>query len=415
METLKPHIESAKLLSRRLTAGMAAASLMLGPAAPAVAEVHAPAAADHGIPGHAAKKQGRESDELWGDKPHIIFGEEDANPPRFDSSDEYIKDRVSFMTDTMVRMNAQVRRVKIDPLRALHNRSADWRVYDEQFSQAKENGLDMYVTLSTRGVDWTRGKLTRALNAIILRYPEQVAYMSTSNESNYHPEGPKYRHYTNYELRAMDGLTVPQTAHVLNVITQQTLRKLAPDTKFVVGEILGEASVEPERFLREMLEPVPGMRDDEPLRPDAIGIHNYALLHDPSEPAPKGAWAINSFEEIEGVLDDLQKSGRLQTPDGGKVPIYVSEHTWNVNDPTRDQVESPRYWEDSDRKAFFRTAWRNICADPNVKMYILYGPLPAPDWWEGKFHVQVIGANGRPMGSFYIFKKTLENHPECVE
>ena len=385
--------------SGRLAAGLAAASLILGPAAPATAQA----------PYHDA---GIEQVDLG---PHVAFGEEDANPPKTTDSPQYIHDRVAEMTNTELKMDAGVERIKIDPLKALHNRADDWTVYDEQFRQAKENNIDMYVTLSARGVDWTRGKASRAISAILLRYPGQIKYFSFGNEPNYHPDGPKYKNYKNYELRQMDGLTLPQTAHELAVFTQDTVRSLDPGIQLVLGELLGEPSAQAEDFLRQMVKPVPGMTSDEKLLFDIISVHTYGLLLNPGDPAPKDAWTINALDRIENTLDDMYASGDLQTPGQNprKLPLWIGEHTWNVDDPNMDQVDSIRYWDDQDRKIFFRIALQYVCADPNVIGYNLYGPLPPPPYSKGTFIMQVIGVDGNPLGSYYVFTKTIQAHPEC--
>ena len=382
----------------------ATAALFLSACSPVAAkEPHDP----YKVPEQPAITQ--QNDQTAPELPHVVLGTQDANPPKYKEKNPLA--RITQMADTAVQMRSTAQRIIVNPVNAIRNREKDWATYDLQFQEAAKHGLDVYATLSCRGVNWNRAKIVRATTDLIKREGQYITWLTFCNEPNYHPDKDGYK---NFELREMPGLSLPQTAHAILEIGQETANELAPQIKVGIGEILGEPWAEPAKFVEQMVKPVPGTIGDKPLRPDFFSVHPYGLTLDPTEPAPEAAWTINALDRVEAMLGRLHDADLLETPDDEILPLFVSEHAWEVDDPNQPQTESPRYLDDHERRPYLYVSLGYVCLDPNVKMYINYGPLPRPYYKQGNFDTQLIGVDNKRMPSFYVFPKFSLNHPECI-
>jgi hypothetical protein len=268
------------------------------------------------------------------------------------------------------------------------HRHYDFTSYDALYNAALRRGIRLQLTISGPAPRWATGNGKRGnykvrvadfehyVRAVAKHFRHHVDRYSIWNEPNYRswnsPLEDNAKRYRKMYLAAY-----------------KILRHYDGRAKILIGETspYGKkgTSTSPVKFLRAMAK---GGK----LKADGYAHHPYDYVHGPHWPSPHDANAsISQLDNLTDELDKLAKQGRLTTPRGRPLNVYLTEFGYMA----KGRYKKPM----SKRVKYLPQAFEIALRNPRVKEMLQYTLAPPPKYSKF-FDMSIVSKKGKPTRIF---------------
>jgi GH35 family endo-1,4-beta-xylanase len=240
-------------------------------------------------------------------------------------------------------------------------RHYDFTSYDALYERAKTHGIRLQLTISGFAPAWATGNkkiggykikigdFKEYVRAVVRHFRKSTDRYAIWNEANYVSwNGPLSSAAKTYRK-------MYQTAYGV-------IRKHDRTAKILIGETAPYAqsgrSIAPLKFIRDVVAPGP-------LRADGYAHHPYDFRHGINYRYPgSDNVTISTLSRLTSQLDKLATSGRLRTPGGKALDVYLTEYGY---------MASGKYKvRDSKRAQYIPRAFQIALDNPRVKQMLQY-------------------------------------------
>jgi hypothetical protein len=308
----------------------------------------------------------------------------------------YDRDRA---LDRAVALGATRIRVNVLWARTLVSGGASKPVYD--FSaidslqeQAAERGIDLQLTIAGPAPSWaTRDhkvgntapdpkKYGAFVREVVTHFKGEVDRYSIWNEPNWKTWlGPQKESAKLYRGLYAAGYAAVKAAD--------------PDAGVLIGELAptgGGKAIAPLKFLRDMFQGA------KPMKADGFALHPYQLTSAPNTIAGKpDDVTIGTLPRLTTALDALYKAGRLQTPSGRRLNLYLTEFGYLTTGSRRQPQSRIANW----LVAAIDVARRN----KRVKQLLQYQLIDPPK--TALWHSALLTRKGAPQAAYKALVRAL--------
>jgi len=247
-------------------------------------------------------------------------------------------------------------------------RKYDFTSYSLLLNKARNHGIRLQVTIGGLAPAWATGDhrvgaykvnakyYKEYVAAVVKHFRRDVDRFAIWNEPNYIT--------WNAPLSS-----AAATYRKLYTAAYGVIRSMAPSAKVLIGETapFGKSgrSISPLRFLRDVVKAGP-------LKADGYAHHPYDFRH-PVDYRYPGAdnVTISTLGRLTSQLDKLAKSGRLTTPAGKRLDVYLTEYGYMATG--RWKVA------ESKRSKYLTKAFQIALDNPRVKEMLQYLLVTPPD------------------------------------
>ena len=237
----------------------------------------------------------------------------------------------------------------------------DWEKIDRAVELVRSAGMEVLLTVTGPGPGWTSrdrirrdgrwrpdpAAFARYATAVGRRYRGRIAAYLIWNEPN---QGGWLSPQWTCAARGRCTMTAPHLYRGLVRAAAPALRRVDPGAEILVGELapIGQpgrsrsSPIAPLPFLRAFGCVGPDYRTDRhgacahfaPVTADALGYHPHPVRRAPDEanPDPDEA-ALADLSRLMRVVDRLTQAGRIRTPDGGRLDLWLTEFGYQTSPP----------------------------------------------------------------------------------
>lgn len=186
----------------------------------------------------------------------------------------------------------------------------------------------------------------------------------------------------------------------LYAVGYRAIKGVDPSAEVLVGEL--SSSHDPVEFMNEMAPP--GTH----LVADGFALHPYQFAVAPdSPPNPKGTGAgISKLQQVQTLLDKMAKAGRMMTPNGGKLPLYLTEFGYQKLEGRTFKSPATQLPE-ATRQAWLPKAFE-AARESGARQMLYFMLLPTPP--DYSWDTSILDANGDPLPSFTALKDWATKH-----
>jgi hypothetical protein len=291
---------------------------------------------------------------------------------------------------TRIRVNVQWANVvnqaksKKRPSKITYN----WTPYDQLLNQATANGVKLQLALSGQAPAWATG------NHKLGPYkPNAKLYGQFAKDAATHFRGYVDRISIYNEPNFVGWIaplkSAPKIYRKLYVAGYNAIKRVDPTIKVLIGETSPYA--EPKRataplaFLR-------GVVAGGGLKADGYAHHPYDYLHAPSYRYPgRDNVTLGTLSRLETALDSLAASGKLITPEGDPLDIYLTEYGY---------MHGGKYRTPESRRAgYLVQAFKLAQKDERVKEMLQFLVIEPPKKYRF-FDMSIASRSGQPTSTF---------------
>jgi hypothetical protein len=269
--------------------------------------------------------------------------------------------------------------------------SYNWLPYDQLVDAAAAAGIKVQFTVAGPAPAWANGKhraglhegaykpnptlYGRFIHDIALHFKGRVDRYSVWNEPNWPGWLAPYK-------------AAPQQYARLFRAGWIGVKSADPNAKVLFGELAPQErrgkSLAPLTFLRQAT-------THQHFKADGLAHHPYAFTTSPtSKKGGKNDVTMGTLGRLTHLLHGLKKARRLRTPQGGSLPVYLTEYGYFAR--------GPRSLGERRRAAYLRKGFQMALANPAVRemtQYTLVAP-PRNIVWD----TSILGRNGAPTSTF---------------
>lgn len=280
-------------------------------------------------------------------------------------------------------------------------RAGHWAAYDLAVNHAKAYGFHVQLTITGHGERWTKRKYARYVGRVVKHFKGRVERYSLYNEPNCCGSLPK-----------LGDDTLAQTYRKLYLAGYAAAKAKDPFAKVFIGEF--SAGNNPLNFLRQVfcLDGT-GMLVSEQcqtLRADGVAYHPYQFTTNPLKDSPQAPLAvgIGSIDYLNDVILEAYGARTLQTGDGLKPPIFLTEFGYSSQSTGRAKKRNLPEWQ---RARWLPKAFKVACQTPNVKQMLQYQLYEQPGvYW----NTNILDDQGNPERPYHALKNWIRSNPQCV-
>jgi uncharacterized membrane protein YgcG len=199
----------------------------------------------------------------------------------------------------------------------------NWTGYDALLRKASARGMRLQLVLTGPAPAWATGN-----HKVGPVKPKAAAFKAFATAAAKHFKG-KVDRYSIWNEPNHVGWIKPLSAgpgvyRALYVAGYNAIKKADPSAQVLIGETspfaLRKRATAPLKFLRQVVA-------RGPLVADGYAHHPYDFTHAPTYRYPgKDNVTIGTLDRLTAALDKLAAAGRLRTPGGGALDIYLTEY-----------------------------------------------------------------------------------------
>jgi hypothetical protein len=316
-------------------------------------------------------------------------------------------DRAAAMGADRVRVNVVWAHVM--PVRQARAKRAprqvrwDFSQLERLYAGAAARGLRLQVTLTGPAPRWATSDRRigttnpsprhygRFVRALAQQFAGRVDRYSVWNEPNWH-------------RRLRPSRTAAGQYRKLYARGHAAIKRVDPAAQVFIGELMPGAnsrlSTPALAFLRRMTcvnRSYERARSCAPLRADGFAHHPYNFARRPSAArnANRDIVEMGSLSRLTKALDRLAAIGRLRTPSGAKMPVYLTEFGYFTSGPIARSSKQHAAW--------MTEAWRIAQRNPRVRQllqYLLLDPPKGVSW-----RTAVMKRDGTPRRVYFALQK----------
>jgi hypothetical protein len=300
----------------------------------------------------------------------------------------YAKD----MQSRWIRTNVYVTRVQ----------SGGWKRYDRCVDAVAAAGLHVQLTIACNGVAWTPASYAQFVGQAVAHFKGVVHRISLCNEPNYAGW-----------LKWSDDLPAAWAQRAMYLAAYAAATDVDRTIQVFWGEL--SSSYDPLGFMSTAL----CLGDDtqpncaQPIITDCIAYHPYQEESPDLDVSTDTEVGIGGLWRVQQLVDDAYNAHRLQTPEGGKPPLCLTEFGYQSLSRSRGDLKG-RGLSDAVRAAYLTKYIDIACHTKNVAEVILHQIRPSPAGWPGDWDTSLIGKDGKPDLAYNAYVNYLNTHPECV-
>jgi hypothetical protein len=285
------------------------------------------------------------------------------------------------------RVAAAQQRQRLAPAQVIY----DWAPYDSIVDAAAAYGIKVQMTVSGPAPAWANGKhragvhagaykpgarlFGQFVNAVALHFKGRVDRYSIWNEPNWPGWLAPYA-------------SAPRLYARLYRAGYAAVKSADPNAKVLFGELAPQGrrgkSLAPLVFLRRATAHAHFLAD-------GLAHHPYAFNVSPSSHAGgRGDVTMGTLGRLTKLLHRLARAHRLRTPQGGSVPVYLTEFGYFARGPRALPVRR--------RAAYLRKGFQIALHNPSVRemtQYTLVSPPKGTNW-----DTSLVSATGTPSSVF---------------
>jgi hypothetical protein len=297
--------------------------------------------------------------------------------------------------------------------------------WDSMVDEARRRGFEVHLSLNgiaselyggpnRTGVDPDPREYEKFVTAFAKHFKGRVHRYSIWNEPNYPvflvPKAPPSLEPGQGNLdstNVVDGALTPEERKAertemilknarlyreLYEVGYRAIKAVDPAAEVLIGEL--NASHDPFLFL-DALAPS-GTR----LVADGFAHHPYQFAVAPDARTYGILLGISKLKDLQARLATLAKEGRLTTPEGGELPLYLTEFGYQRKEGRT--YLSPTTQIDEATRALWLPKAYEVARQAGVRQMLYFMLLPpAPDYpWD----TSLLDANGNPLPSFLALK-----------
>jgi GH35 family endo-1,4-beta-xylanase len=269
------------------------------------------------------------------------------------------------------------------------NPTYDFTSYDQLILAARERDMEVELTISGSAPAWATGDkkigpnkpnakyFREFVKAVVAHYSGLVTRYSIWNEPNLSPW-----------LAPL--ASAPKLYRSLYAAAYSEIKKANPNAQVLIGETSPYGtkgrSTPPIEFIRKMLA-------GGPLTADGYAHHPYDFQHAPNFKWPGSTNAtLGTLSNLTKELDRQAKSGRLRTPGGAALDIYLTEYGY---------LRAGRHkLSEGKRAQYLKQAYDIALATPRVRQMLQY-LLIEPTKKYQFFDMSLANSSGKTFGAAF--------------
>ena len=316
-------------------------------------------------------------------------------------------DRSAAMGADRVRVNVEwadtmpVRQAKAKKMPAVI--AWDLEPLERLYADATARGLELQVTLTGPAPRWAtanrkRGtfkpspkQFGRFVSVVVTRFAGRIDRWSMWNEPNWHS-------------RLKPARSAAAVYRGLYRAGHLAAKRADPAAQVLFGELMPGAnsarSTPALRFLRAVTcvdRSYRATRSCPALQADGFALHPYNFARRPRDARNRNADIVEmgSLSRLTTALDRLAARGRLRTPSGAKMPVYLTEFGFFTSGPVAVSAKRHASW--------MTEAWKIALRNPRVRQLLQYGLVDPPrgvSW-----RTAVMKRDGTPRRVYYALQK----------
>ena len=267
--------------------------------------------------------------------------------------------------------------------------SYDFTGYDELIMAARARGMQVQLTLTGPAPAWAAG------NKKMGPFKPNASHFRNFVRAAVTHFGPNVMRYSVWnEPQLVPWLaplkSQPSLYRALYKVAYSEIKKANPGAQVLIGETSPYATrnraMAPIEFLRKVLA-------GQKLKADGYAHHPYDFQHKPTFKWPGSTNAtLGTLSNLTKELDRQAKAGRLQTPGGKALDLYLTEYGY---------LRQGRYkLSESKRAAYLRQAYGIALKNKRVKQMLQY-LLIQPASKYAFFDMSLANRKGSPFGAAF--------------
>ena len=254
----------------------------------------------------------------------------------------------------------------------------DFSRLERLYADAAARGLRLQVTLTGPAPRWATGDkrigstspspkhFGRFVRAAVTQFAGRIDRWSVWNEPNWH-------------RRLRPSRKAPARYRKLYLKAYKAIKKVDPAADVLIGELMPGAN---SRLSTPALEFLRGVtcvnrryrrkRSCPRLLADGFAHHPYNFARRPkaARSPEREVVEMGALSRLTGALDRLSRAGRLRTPAGTPMPLYLTEFGYFMSGPLRLSPKKHAAW--------MREAWKIAERNPRVVQLLQYGLVDPP-------------------------------------
>jgi len=253
-------------------------------------------------------------------------------------------------------------------------RHYDFTSYDFLFNRARARGIKLQLTISGFAPAWATGNGQVGCYKMKLKYFKEFV-RAVAKHFRTHIDRYSVWNEPNYKAWNSPLSDAASMYRKMYAAAYSEIRKYDPRAKILFGETApyGQSgrSISPLKFLRDVFR---GGK----LKADGYAHHPYDYHHAPNAHGPHNDnAALNNIRNLTDELDKLAKSGKLTTPAGRPLDLYLTEYGYMASGKYRKP--------DKLRAKYLPKAFQMALENPRVRemtQYLLVPPPPHSDFFD---------------------------------
>jgi GH35 family endo-1,4-beta-xylanase len=267
-------------------------------------------------------------------------------------------------------------------------RRYDFASYDLLLNRARRHGIKLQLTLMGYAPAWATGNKQIGCYKVNVKYFKEYVRATVKH---FRRNVDRYAVWNEPNLESWNAPLRGAASRYRSLYTTayREIRSIDRGAQVLIGETApfgqSERSISPLKFLRDVVK-------SGPLKADGFAHHPYDFRHpvDYRYPGSDNV-TISTLGRLTGQLAKLAKSGRLRTPAGGQLPVYLTEYGY---------MASGRYKVSESKRAKYVTKAFQIALDnPRVKQMLQYLLVKPPDR-TAFFDTSIVSKKGKKSTTF---------------
>jgi len=269
----------------------------------------------------------------------------------------------------------------------------DFTSYDGLYNAAAAHGIKLELTLMGPAPRWATGNHKRGNYKPRVKYFREFVKATVS-----HFKGLIERYdiwqEPNYYSWLAPNKRAARTYRRLYLAAYKTIKEIDPEAKVFIGEtapyrIFGRAMA-PLKFLRDLLKLGP-------LKADGYAHHPYDFKHKPNYRYPgRDNVTMGTLYRLTRALKSYADSGRLETPDGKPLDLYLTEYGYKARG--KFKVREKR------RAKYLTRGFQIALNNPHVRQVVQY-LLARPIGRSKFFDTSIVSKHGKRSRTFKALAK----------
>ena len=274
----------------------------------------------------------------------------------------------------------------------------DFTAYDQIVTAARARGMQIQMALTGPAPAWATGNKKRGPYKPKYRYFEDFVEATVSH---FHSLVNRYSIWNepNHVGWLAPLKSAPGLYSQLYKVGYSAIKRINPNAQVLFGETAPYASrrgsaMPPLQFLRGVLRANRSYRGSSryALTADGFAHHPYDFGNKPTYRFPgSDNVTLATLSRLTGALSKLRSSGLLRTPEGGQLPLYLTEYGF---------MQSGRYGiADATRAAYLKQAYEMARKNRHVRQFLQF-LLVQPSAGYRFFDTAILGRKGKETRAF---------------